>query len=271
MRLLAVADPAQVFPPCCFLRVAEEIGAGNVMMVPQLAAAQAGEVRLCPVGAGAVDAVAVLVVDPLHGEPGVQRVPGRAFVGVHHGAVGDPLADGRHGGPLAAKHLRQRATIALAHHHHDPAFARPVLSPPPVDPVGRPVLWPDMAAEIGAVDPQPARRYPVECRSQERVAIPDDFPSALVPARGVLCQAVIKGALPIAFDPVGLGVCPQPIPCRDSQALLTCSAKGCCSQPNHREWARTADRGDILLPRVGDLGNASFYLMTSTLDAVLGL
>jgi hypothetical protein len=42
--------------------------------------------------------------------------------------------------------------MALAHHHHDPAFARPVFSPPPVDPVGRPVLWPDMTAEVGAVD-----------------------------------------------------------------------------------------------------------------------
>ncbi len=29
MRLLAVADPAQVLPPCRFLRVADEIGAGQ--------------------------------------------------------------------------------------------------------------------------------------------------------------------------------------------------------------------------------------------------
>jgi len=92
------------------------------------------------------------VVDALHGKPGVQRVAGRALVGVHHSARGDPLADDRHGGLLAAKHLRQRAAIALAHHHHGPAFARPVFSPPPVDPVGSPVFRPDMAAEIGAVD-----------------------------------------------------------------------------------------------------------------------
>ncbi len=152
MRLLAVADPAQVLPPCRFLGVADEIGAGDVVMVAKLGTAQAGEVGLRPVGAGAVDAVAVLVVDPLHGEPGMKRVPGRALVGVHHGAVGDPLADGRHGGLLAAKHLRQRAAVALAHRHHHPAFARPVLGAPPVDPVGCPVLRPDMAAEVGAVD-----------------------------------------------------------------------------------------------------------------------
>jgi len=66
-----------------------------VVVMAELATAQAGEAGLCPVGAGAVDAVAVLVVDPLHGEPGVQRVPGRALVGVHHGAGSDPQADER--------------------------------------------------------------------------------------------------------------------------------------------------------------------------------
>ena len=119
------------------------------MMVPQLAAAQAGEVGLCPVGAGTVDALAILMVDPLHGELGMKRVPGRALVGVHHSAGGDPLAEGRHGGLLAAKHLRQRAAVALAHRHDDPAFARPALSSPPVDPVGRLVRRPDVTAEIG--------------------------------------------------------------------------------------------------------------------------
>jgi len=152
LPLLAVADPAQVLWTCRLLRVSDEIGAGDVVVVPQLTAAQAGEVGLCPVGAGAVDAVAVLVVDPLHGEHGVKGVPGRALVGVHHGAVGDPVAEGRHGGLLAGENMRQRAAVALAHHHHGSAFARPVLRSPPVDPVGRPVLWPDMAAEIGAVD-----------------------------------------------------------------------------------------------------------------------
>ena len=57
MRLLAVADAAQVFPPCCLLRIADEIGTGDMVMVSQLAAAQAREKRLCPVGAGAIDAV----------------------------------------------------------------------------------------------------------------------------------------------------------------------------------------------------------------------
>ncbi len=60
MRLLAVADTAQVLPPGRLLRVADEVGASDVVVMPNLAAAQAGEVGLCPVGAGAVNAVAVL-------------------------------------------------------------------------------------------------------------------------------------------------------------------------------------------------------------------
>jgi len=71
---------------------------------------------------------------------------------MHHGAPGDPLADGRHRCLLAREHLRQGAAAALAHRHHNPALARPVLGAPPVDPVGGPVLRPDVAAEVGAVD-----------------------------------------------------------------------------------------------------------------------
>ncbi len=152
MGLLAIADTPQVVAPGGLLGVADQIGPSNVIVVAKLGTAQAGEVGLRPVGAGAIDAVAVLVVDPLHGKPGVQRVPCWALVGMHHGAPGDPLTDGRHGGRLAGKNMGQRVAIALAHRHHDPAFARLVLGAPPVDPVGRPVLRPDMAAKIRTVD-----------------------------------------------------------------------------------------------------------------------
>ena len=92
------------------------------------------------------------MVDPLHREPGVQLVPGRALVGMQHGALGDPLADRRHGGRFGRGHLHQRATLALAHDDDDLAFVRLVLREPPVEPIDRPVLRPDVAAEIGAVD-----------------------------------------------------------------------------------------------------------------------
>jgi hypothetical protein len=118
----------------------------------EFASAQTGEIGLRAIGAGAADAEAVLVIDPLHDEAGMQRVPRRALVGMNRGAYSDPLADRRHGIRLGRKHLRQRAAAALAHRHHHLTLARPVLGEPPVDPVDRQVLRPDMAAEIGAVD-----------------------------------------------------------------------------------------------------------------------
>ena len=104
------------------------------------------------IGAGAVDAIAVLMVDPLHGEPGVQLVPGRALVGVNQGALVDPLSDRRHGGLLRRAHLRQRPAVALAHHHDNLTFARLVLGKPPVHPIASHVFRPDVTTEVGAID-----------------------------------------------------------------------------------------------------------------------
>jgi len=51
MRLLAVADAAQVLAPGSLERVADKIKAGDVVVVLQLGTTQAGEVGLRPVGA----------------------------------------------------------------------------------------------------------------------------------------------------------------------------------------------------------------------------
>jgi len=152
MHLFTVADATVILSPSCFLSIAEEVRPGDVVVMPQLAAPQARVEGLRPVGAGAVEAVANLMVDPLHREPGVQLVPGRALVGVEHGALGDPLADHRHGGRLGRDHLHQGPTVALAHYDDDLALVRLVLGKAPVDPVGGQVLRSDVAAEIGAVD-----------------------------------------------------------------------------------------------------------------------
>ena len=93
VRLLAVADAAEVLAPGCLLGIAEEIRPSDMVVMPELAPAQAGEVGFRAIGAGAVNAVAVLMVDPLHGEPGVQLIPGRALVAVNQGALVDPLSD----------------------------------------------------------------------------------------------------------------------------------------------------------------------------------
>src|SRR5271168_2940990 len=111
--------------------------AGDVVVMSEFASAQTGEIGLRAIGAGAADAEAVLVIDPLHDEAGMQRVPRRALVGMNRGAYSDPLADRRHGIRLGRKHLRQRAAAALAHRHHHLTLARLVLGEAPVDPVDR--------------------------------------------------------------------------------------------------------------------------------------
>src|SRR5689334_22750159 len=125
---------------------------GDMMMMAEFAPAQAREIGFRAIGAGAGDTVALLVVDPPHGELGVQRVPGRALVGMNHGPRRDPSTDGRYSRLFSREHLRQGGAFTLAHHHNDLAFARLVLGEPAVDPVGSQVLRPDMAAEAGAVD-----------------------------------------------------------------------------------------------------------------------
>ena len=71
MDLIAVADTAMIFAPGRFLGISDEIDARDMMMMPQFAAAHPRKVRLGAVGAGAVDAVSLLVIDPFHREFGV--------------------------------------------------------------------------------------------------------------------------------------------------------------------------------------------------------
>ena len=130
--LLAIADAAEVLTPRCLLGIAEEIRPSDMVVMPELTTAQAGEVGLRAIGAGTVEAVAVLVVDALHGEAGVQRVPGAAFIGMNHGAFVDPLADRRQaassaGPPAPAYGRHARAS------RRQLAFARLVLGEPSVD------------------------------------------------------------------------------------------------------------------------------------------
>jgi len=64
--LFAVGDAAAVFPPGCLLGVAEEIGAGDVVVVTGLGPAKAAEVLLGPVGASAVVGIGLGMDDALH-------------------------------------------------------------------------------------------------------------------------------------------------------------------------------------------------------------
>jgi hypothetical protein len=123
--------------------------AGDVVVMAEFAATQKREVGLRAIGAGAVDAIALLVVDPSHGEAGTQRVPGWTFIDMNHSALGDPQPDGRDGVP---PRRRTPAPATLAHGDDNLSLARLVLRQAPVNPVSGQVLRPDVATEIGAVD-----------------------------------------------------------------------------------------------------------------------
>jgi hypothetical protein len=75
LHLIAIADPALVFAPSGLLRVAEQVWAGHVVVVPDLAPAHAGEEGLGVVRVDAIEAVSLLVVDAGYLLPAVQAVP----------------------------------------------------------------------------------------------------------------------------------------------------------------------------------------------------
>jgi hypothetical protein len=122
--LVAIADAAQVSTPGRLLGITHEIPPSDVVMVSKFAAPQMGEIGFRAIGAGPIDAEAVLVVDPLHSKAGMQHVLGWAFISMHHSTLGNPQTDCCHAICLGREHLRQRAAAALAHRHDNLAFAR---------------------------------------------------------------------------------------------------------------------------------------------------
>ena len=64
-----------------------------MVMVANFGAAHAAEKFLCPIRAGAVEAVRLFVIDPLHFELAVQAIPRCRFVGIDDGSLGDAGAD----------------------------------------------------------------------------------------------------------------------------------------------------------------------------------
>jgi hypothetical protein len=93
LHLSAIGDAAVVLTPCGFLRVANEVRAGDVMVMADRDAAHAAEKAFGLVGAGAVQAVRLLVIDALHLVAAVQVVPCAGLVGVNDRAFGDAAAD----------------------------------------------------------------------------------------------------------------------------------------------------------------------------------
>lgn len=134
------------------MRVAEEIDARDVVMMPDLGAAEAGKILLRHVRAGLAIAVGELVVDPLHLKAGLQGVPRRRLVSVDDGAGLHAILDEGQGGALGAEHGGDRLAAALADDDDALALAGLVLREAPVAAVLLVVGGLGVAAEVPAID-----------------------------------------------------------------------------------------------------------------------
>jgi hypothetical protein len=63
VNVIAISDPAMVFPPGRLLRVAKQIRSSDMTMVPSLGAAHAAEKFLGPIRASAVETIGFFVID----------------------------------------------------------------------------------------------------------------------------------------------------------------------------------------------------------------
>jgi hypothetical protein len=67
--------------------------ANDMVVNTYLGTRQAAEIFLSLIGAGAVEAVGLLMVDPLHFVTVVQAISRRGFVGMYNRALADASAD----------------------------------------------------------------------------------------------------------------------------------------------------------------------------------
>jgi hypothetical protein len=123
-----------------------------MVMMPELAATQAGEERFRGIGTGTVHAVAVLVIDAPHREIGMQPVPRGTFISMDRGAIADPLTGGRQRISFGPENPRQRAATSFAHRDDHFAIRRSVLCEPTISSIDGQIFRSDMATEICTID-----------------------------------------------------------------------------------------------------------------------
>ena len=121
--LVAVGLAAHILAPCHLASIEAEVDAADVVVLAELGPAQAREVALGLIGAGAIVRERDAVVDPLGGEAGMQGIPAGRLISVDGRAVGDAAGNHGHALILGLDHERQRAALALAHDDHDAALA----------------------------------------------------------------------------------------------------------------------------------------------------
>src|SRR5579883_2396769 len=150
IKLRARGFPAHVFAPRHFAGILGKMRSGNMVMLADFGAAEPGEIALRLVCAGAIRAIGLAVIDPLHLERGMKIVPSPRFVRMDGTPAGDAPPNDRDGLGLIFYHSCQGLAFPLPHHHDTAALA--VLGFAPADPRGAMIFRPDMAAEPGAIN-----------------------------------------------------------------------------------------------------------------------
>src|SRR5271170_5980330 len=133
---------AHVFAPRHFTGILAEMRPGNMVMLADLRASQPRDIAFRLVGAGAIFAVGLAMINPFHFEARMQVVPSSCLVGVDDTASGDATTNDRDGLGLMFNHCRHGRAAPLAHHDNALAFAALMLASTPVNAGDPVILWP---------------------------------------------------------------------------------------------------------------------------------
>jgi len=166
IELRAGGLPANVFAPRDFAGILAEMRPGNVMMLAYLRAPKPGDITFCLVCAGAIRAIRLAMIDPLHLEARMKIIPSPCLAGVDDGSSGDASANDRNGLGLMFHDCRHGRTAPLTHHHDAAALTVLVSAPAAINASDPMIFRPDMAAKPTAIDlndPAQNRRRRVRC------------------------------------------------------------------------------------------------------------
>ena len=123
-----------------------------MVMLANLCASQSRDVAFRLVRAGAILAIGVPMVDPLHFKARMKIVPSSRLVGMDNATSGDTTTNDRDGLGLMFHDCRHGRAAPLAHHHDATALAALVLASTPIDASEPMIFWPDVAAKPPAID-----------------------------------------------------------------------------------------------------------------------
>jgi hypothetical protein len=145
VKLRTGGFPAQVFTPSHFAGVLIKMGPRDMVMLADLRLPQPGEIALRLVCAGAIRAIGLTMIDPLHLEACMKIIPSPGLVGMDDAPSGDAAADDRHGLGLMLHDGCHGLAAALAHDHNAEALAVLVFAPTPINASDAIIFGPNIA------------------------------------------------------------------------------------------------------------------------------